>query len=92
MAKNKPNTFRPGVLELENRVVPAVSAIRLTGSILTVNCNNNATTVLVNQTGANVIVQDLTTSRTWAYAASKVARVDVVRRHRQRLAQQHRSG
>ncbi len=77
MSKHKPNTFRPGVLELENRVVPAVSSIQLTGSILTVHSNNNATTVLVNQTGAYVTVQDITTNRAWTYASAKVARVDV---------------
>ena len=77
MNKNKPHTFRPGVLELESRVVPAVSAIRLTGGIVTVNSNNNPTTILVTQTASTVKVQDLTTNRTWNYAAAKVGRVDV---------------
>ena len=77
MLKQKPNTFRPGVLELENRVVPAVTAIQLAGGIVTVHCSNVATTVLVNQSSANVTVQDITSNRSWTFAAAKVARVDV---------------
>lgn len=77
MPKYKPNTFRPGVLELESRVVPAVSMIKLTSGILTVNCNQVATNVLVNQVGGRVNVQDLSTNRSWSYAAANVARVDV---------------
>lgn len=77
MSKNTRPRFRPALQELENRVVPAVSSIKLAGSILTVRSNNVATTVRVVQAGANVTVQDLTAGKVWNFAASKVARVDV---------------
>jgi len=73
----KPNSFVPKLTALENREVPAVVGSHLSGGVLSVVCDNNATNVLVSQTLTNVFVQDVTTNRFWSYSASQVGRVDV---------------
>ena len=54
----KSNSFVPKLTALENREVPAVAGSQLSGGVLSVICDNNATNVLVSQTLANVFVQD----------------------------------
>ena len=77
MFKHNHSRFRPGLLELESRVVPAVASVQLAGGILTARCDNFGTTVLVNQTASNVTIQDVTTNRAWSFAAAQVNRVNV---------------
>jgi hypothetical protein len=77
MSKQKRNSFRPELTQLESREVPAVSSIGLNANVLVVRCNNAPTNVLVNQTAATVLVRDVTNNRSWSFSASQVNRVDV---------------
>ena len=73
----KPKSFVPRLTALENREVPAVASTALVGGILTVHCDNNATSVLVSQTATNISIYDISSNRSWMYSASQVGRVDV---------------
>lgn len=77
MSHSKPKVFRPLLTELESREVLSVASVRLLGGILTVHSNDAPTSVLVNQTSSTVLVRDVTTNRSWAFAAPTVSRVDV---------------
>ena len=77
MSKRKQNTFVPQLCALESREVPAVASRQLISGVLTVRCDNAATTVLVHQTPSTITIRDITTNRAWSYSASTVGRVDV---------------
>jgi hypothetical protein len=70
--------FRPELTFLEDRTAPAVTAIRLYNGLLTVQADNQDTNILVHQnTPGLVLIRDITTNRTWSYAAAQVSRIDV---------------
>lgn len=77
MSKRRIPSFVPQLTALEAREVPAVAASQLSGGVLSVFCDNSATSVLVNQTATNIFVQDVTTNRFWSYSTAQVGRVDV---------------
>jgi hypothetical protein len=77
MSKRKQNSFRPSLTLLENREVPAVSTITLSGGILTVDTNSAATNVLVSQPVGSITIKDVTTNRAWSYSSTKVNEVIV---------------
>lgn len=53
---------------LENRDMPSVASVVMTGSILTVTANNSATSVAVQPFAGRVLVKDLDTNATWLLA------------------------
>jgi hypothetical protein len=77
MSKRTPNSFRPGVVELESRDVPSIASVQLANHILTVKCNDTTSTVVVTQSAAGVQVQDSVTGKHFTFALSQVSRVDV---------------
>jgi hypothetical protein len=78
MSQPKHFRFRPGILQLESREVPAISSVRSLGGVVTVQANNGATTVLVFNTGSTILVQDVGLNKFWGFAPSQVGRVDVI--------------
>jgi len=77
---SKPNTlsFRPGVLQLESREVPAIASVQSINGVVTVQTDNASTTVLVLNTGGGILVQDLTTNvRSWSFSYGQANRVDI---------------
>jgi hypothetical protein len=78
MSQPKPLSFRPGVLQLEAREVPAVASALYAGGVVTVQANNGGTTVLVVDNGVTVRIQDTGTGKIWSFAASQVNRVDLI--------------
>ena len=78
MSKRRIPSFVPQLTTLEAREVPAVAASQLSGGVLSVFCDNSATSVLVNQTATNITVKDVTTNRFWFYSTREVGRVDVL--------------
>lgn len=64
------------VESLEKREMMAVSALWFSGSTLVVRTDNASTSVNVQSSGSNVMIRDLTTNRSWSYAASSVAQVE----------------
>jgi hypothetical protein len=78
MSQRTPFVFRPGLVQLESREVPAVAAVQLNGGILTVTCNNNNTTVLLITNTSGVFVQDVGAGRFWSFAPGQVARADLI--------------
>jgi Calpain family cysteine protease/RTX calcium-binding nonapeptide repeat (4 copies) len=77
MSQSKPKSFRPGVTHLENREVPAVSTVQVFNGVLTVLCDNNATSVMVGQSPGAISVQDLTSNRFFSFSSAAVGRIDV---------------
>lgn len=73
----KAKAFRPGVTQLEGREVPAIASAQVVNGVLTVQCDNQATIVTVNQAAAGISVRDVSTGRTFAYAARAVNRINV---------------
>jgi hypothetical protein len=87
MATNKKN--RPGVkatnnlrkstrlsLEpLESRDLMSVNSLFFSGSTLVVHTDNSSTSADVRQVGSNYVIDDLSTHRSWTFAANKVAAV-----------------
>ena len=76
---SKPShSFRPDVLQLESREVPAITSVRSLGGIVTAQANDSGTTVLVVNNGFTVQVRDVAAGRVWTFDASRVGRVDVI--------------
>jgi hypothetical protein len=73
MSQWNPFVFRPGLVQLESREVPAVAAVQLNSGILNVICNNFSTTVLVTTNASGVHVQDAGTGQFWHFAPGRVA-------------------
>jgi len=61
---------------LESRDLMAVSSLWFSGSMLVVQSNNLATNVEVSRVGANVVVNDVGSRKSWAYAANLVSAVE----------------
>ena len=78
MSKSAHRSFRPGLLQLEAREVPAVVSVRTVGSVLTVLCNNNSTTALAITDSSGVRIQDVGSNKFWNFAPGRVSRVDFV--------------
>ncbi len=64
------------VESLEKRELMAVSALWFSGNMLVVRTDNASTNVTVESSGSNVMIRDLTTNRSWSYAASSVGQVE----------------
>lgn len=62
--------------QLESREMCAVDQLWFSGSTLVVKTNNAPTTVEVWQSGSNVQIRDVSTARSWNYAASSVGQVE----------------
>src|SRR5262249_54734130 len=62
---------------LESREMFAVTSISLSGGVISVATDNNATSVTASVNGSNIRVTDATTNRTWDFASSSVARLDL---------------
>lgn len=79
MANTPPPTFRPGLVELEPRTVPAIFGVpQLVNGILTVRCDNQPSIVLVSQQPSGVVrVLDVLNDRVFVYGPGQVRRVDV---------------
>lgn len=77
MSKRKPNSFRPTVTPLEDRVIPSVSSITAASGVLTVKCTNNATIVLVSQTPTSITIRDQVAGKSWSYSPSNYSGVVV---------------
>lgn len=80
MDTGKSKSFRPNVVQLESREVPAVASVTLANSILTVTTTNQASNVVINQDFNTVSVRDSMTGQVVSYnrAQTPVARVDVI--------------
>ena len=78
MSQWNPFVFRPGLVQLESREVPAVVAVQLNDGILTVTSNNSNTTVLLVTNTSGVFVHDVGAGRFWSFAPGQVARADLV--------------
>jgi hypothetical protein len=78
MSKRNQNLFRPGLTILENREVPTVGLITLSGGVLTVKANNAITNILITQPSGYVVVTDSIIDHTWVYNASQINQVVVV--------------
>lgn len=72
----KSTTARLGFESLEGRDLMSVSNVWFSGDLLVVKTDNTSTSVDVRQAGSNVTVKDVSTNRTWTYAANKVGRVE----------------
>ncbi len=78
MSTRNSRSFRPGVVELESREVPAVLGTpTLANGIVTVHCDTSPSTVIVTQTPNIVQIQDVVLNKVWNFATSQVKRVDV---------------
>jgi Ca2+-binding RTX toxin-like protein len=90
MARKRTRSARPvtallDVESLENRKLMSVSQISLDKSrffnseaYLIIKTDDSATSVDVRKVGSDVVVRDLTTSRSWNFAANQVTRVDFI--------------
>jgi hypothetical protein len=61
---------------LEVRDLMSVASLSLSGSTLVVKSNNQPTSVEVHLSGASYVVQEVGSSRSWTYAASRVSLVE----------------
>ena len=61
---------------LEDRKLMSVSQIGFSGNTLCVKTDNVATSVEVRQVGTDIQVRDLSTSRSWNFAANRVGTVE----------------
>lgn len=61
---------------LEQRQVMSVTNPWFSGSMLVVPTDNNATSVELASSGSNLVVRDLSSNRSWTYAASQVSQVE----------------
>jgi hypothetical protein len=77
MSVDSTKKFRPNLLELERREVPAVSSVRLAGGVLTVRADNTPTTAIVIETGNSVLVRDILLNRSWSFSSQQIRRIDV---------------
>jgi hypothetical protein len=68
--------FVPQGESLENRALFSVSNLVFHGSTLVIQSNDTATNAEVRLSGANIEVKDLSTNRTWTYAATAVGAVE----------------
>lgn len=69
--------FRPAVVQLEAREVPAVVSVQLAGGVLTVQTDNQASNVAVVQNASIVNLRDSVTGQVWNYPRSQVNVVNV---------------
>src|SRR4051794_12968680 len=60
---------------LEGRALPSVSSLWFSGNMLVVKTDNAATSVQVNPSGSNIVVQEVGTAKTWTYSAASVGSV-----------------
>lgn len=72
MSKRNQNSFRPTLTVLENRDVPSVQAITLSGGVLNVKANNATTDVLVSQGAGVIIIEDVIAGSEWGYRPASV--------------------
>src|SRR5262249_1790285 len=78
MSKRNPLSFRPSVVQLESREVPAVTSVTLVNGIVTATCNNVSSTVVVSQQNPSFVsVRDVGSGKVWSFSAAQVKRVDV---------------
>jgi hypothetical protein len=77
MHTGNPRAFRPNVVQLEGRDVPAITSIQLVGGILTVRTDNTDNAVQVSHDTSTVTVLDAKNNITNSYPAAAIARVDV---------------
>lgn len=75
-ARQLRNNFALGLEALEDRLQMSVSSLWFSGSTLVVRTDNYATSVTVNPSGSNIMIQEGGTGRSWSYAASSVGRVE----------------
>ena len=61
---------------LEGRDMFSVSQLWFSGDMLVVKTDNASTTVHVSQSGSNIRISEIGTSRFWDYASSRVAKVE----------------
>ncbi len=61
---------------LERRELMAVVSQWFSGDMLVVKTDNNSTSVNVRQVGSQIRIQDLSTNRSWDYAATRVNQVE----------------
>jgi hypothetical protein len=76
MSRYKKNKARVGIELLEGRDLPSVSSLWFSGNILVVKTDNAATSVAVNPSGSNIVIQEVGSGRSWSYAASQVGKVE----------------
>ncbi|MCE9565314.1 MAG: hypothetical protein K8U57_25045 [Planctomycetes bacterium] len=77
MDTGNPKSFRPQVVQLEAREVPAVASIQLVNSVLTIQTTNDDSNVSVVQNPFTVAIRDSDTNRVWNYSRSQVNAVQV---------------
>ncbi|WP_439626673.1 hypothetical protein [Gemmata sp.] len=77
MDTGNPKSFRPAVVQLEAREVPAVASVQLVGGVLTVQTNDESSNVAVSQTATNINVRDSVTNQVWNYARAQVSVVNM---------------
>jgi hypothetical protein len=79
--KSSPAIKRPAkrlnaIETLEKREMFAVSSLWFSGATLVVRADNNPTSVNVLSSGANVMISEVGTGRSWSYSASTVGQVE----------------
>jgi hypothetical protein len=78
MSRRKENSFRPTLTLLENRDVPNIASISLSGGILTVQAGAGTTNVFVAQpSGGQIYVQDSITGAIHTYNPANVSKIVV---------------
>ncbi len=77
MDTGKPKLFRPTVVALEAREVPAIASIQLANSVLTIQTTDIASNISIVQNPFTVAVRDSETSKVWNYSRSQVGIVNV---------------
>src|SRR5262245_42223762 len=78
MPRRNSQTFILGVTQLESREVPAIIGTpTLSGSVLTVTCDNTPSNVLVMQNDTGLQVRDVIANRFFSYAPGTLTRIDV---------------
>src|SRR5262245_2719710 len=78
MSRRNSHSFTPRVTQLESREVPAiVGTPQLSGSVLTVVCDNSASNILIFQTASGVQVRDVIANKVFSYGPGVLSRVDI---------------
>lgn len=75
-ARSRRSSHLGNLEPLEGRRMMSVTQTWFTGSMLCVKTDDTATSVEVRQVGSDIVIHDLTTARSWNFAASRVGTVE----------------
>src|SRR4051812_45843956 len=78
MDSGNPKLFRPAVVQLEAREVPAIVSATVSGNILTVTTDNANSSVIVAQDFTNITITDGSNNQIRTFSRPAIGRVDVI--------------